>query len=183
MRRAVARANRRSAGSMSGRSRSSFTAAHIEQPACRITTPAGPRTFQEYLVRDGAAVGLTCVLTADRAVPGGRLAALARQRLVLPLPETLHPWVERNVIPYLQSIPVGFPGGQTTRLSAAGEIAHYLEGDDEPVIVADWPDDIAHFCSLRSTASVSVPSCFQTAKSTRLVVPPKRAARLTSVGV
>lgn len=37
------------------------------------------------LLRDGAAVGLTCVVTADRAVPGGRLAAVARQRLVLPL--------------------------------------------------------------------------------------------------
>ncbi|TFV81398.1 FtsK/SpoIIIE domain-containing protein, partial [Blastococcus sp. CT_GayMR16] len=39
------------------------------------------------LLRDGAAVGLTCVVTADRAVPGGRLAAAARQRLVLPLPD------------------------------------------------------------------------------------------------
>jgi DNA segregation ATPase FtsK/SpoIIIE, S-DNA-T family len=39
------------------------------------------------LLRDGAAVGLTCVVTADRAVPGGRLAAVARQRLVLPLPD------------------------------------------------------------------------------------------------
>ena len=39
------------------------------------------------LVRDGAAAGLTCVLTADRAVPGGRLAATADHRLVLPLPE------------------------------------------------------------------------------------------------
>jgi S-DNA-T family DNA segregation ATPase FtsK/SpoIIIE len=39
------------------------------------------------LMRDGAAVGLTCVATADRAVPGGRLAAVARQRLVLPLPD------------------------------------------------------------------------------------------------
>ena len=39
------------------------------------------------LIRDGAAVGLSCVLTADRAVPGGRLASVARQRLVLPLPE------------------------------------------------------------------------------------------------
>ncbi|MFP5371462.1 MAG: FtsK/SpoIIIE domain-containing protein [Actinomycetes bacterium] len=39
------------------------------------------------LVRDGAAVGLTCVLTSDRAVPGGRLAAVATQRLVLPLPD------------------------------------------------------------------------------------------------
>jgi S-DNA-T family DNA segregation ATPase FtsK/SpoIIIE len=39
------------------------------------------------LLRDGAAVGLTCVVTADRAVPGGRLAAAARHRLVLPLPD------------------------------------------------------------------------------------------------
>ncbi len=39
------------------------------------------------LVRDGAAVGVTCVLTADRALPGGRLAAAARVRLLLPLPD------------------------------------------------------------------------------------------------
>jgi S-DNA-T family DNA segregation ATPase FtsK/SpoIIIE len=39
------------------------------------------------LLRDGAGAGLTCVVTADRAVPGGRLAASARQRLVLPLPD------------------------------------------------------------------------------------------------
>jgi DNA segregation ATPase FtsK/SpoIIIE, S-DNA-T family len=32
-------------------------------------------------------VGVTCVVTADRAVPGGRLAAVARQRIVLPLPD------------------------------------------------------------------------------------------------
>jgi S-DNA-T family DNA segregation ATPase FtsK/SpoIIIE len=32
-------------------------------------------------------VGVTCVLTSDRAVPGGRLAAVAGQRLVLPLPD------------------------------------------------------------------------------------------------
>ncbi|SOD93646.1 FtsK/SpoIIIE domain-containing protein [Blastococcus haudaquaticus] len=39
------------------------------------------------LMRDGGAAGLTCVATADRAVPGGRLAAVAQQRLVLPLTE------------------------------------------------------------------------------------------------
>lgn len=39
------------------------------------------------LVRDGAAAGLTCLLTADRAVPGGRLAAAVGTRLVLPLPD------------------------------------------------------------------------------------------------
>ncbi|SDX48558.1 DNA segregation ATPase FtsK/SpoIIIE, S-DNA-T family [Modestobacter sp. DSM 44400] len=39
------------------------------------------------LVREGAAVGLTCVVTAERAVPGSRLAAAMRTRLVLPLPD------------------------------------------------------------------------------------------------
>ncbi|GAB3363707.1 FtsK/SpoIIIE domain-containing protein [Modestobacter lapidis] len=39
------------------------------------------------LVREGAAAGLTCVLSADRAVPGSRLAAAAATRLVLPLPD------------------------------------------------------------------------------------------------
>lgn len=39
------------------------------------------------LMRDGAAVGLTCIVTADRAVPGGRLAAVAHERMVLPLPD------------------------------------------------------------------------------------------------
>lgn len=36
------------------------------------------------LVRDGAAAGLTSVLTADRVLPGGRLAAAVGHRLVLP---------------------------------------------------------------------------------------------------
>jgi S-DNA-T family DNA segregation ATPase FtsK/SpoIIIE len=48
--------------------------------------PAGGSATLLRLIRDGAAVGLTCVLTADRAVPGGRLAAVADHRLVLPLP-------------------------------------------------------------------------------------------------
>jgi DNA segregation ATPase FtsK/SpoIIIE, S-DNA-T family len=39
------------------------------------------------LARDGAAAGLTCVLTTDRAAPGSRVAAVARERLVLPLPD------------------------------------------------------------------------------------------------
>lgn len=36
------------------------------------------------LVRDGAAVGLTAVLTADRVLPGSRLSAAVGHRLVLP---------------------------------------------------------------------------------------------------
>ncbi|MBA3676020.1 MAG: hypothetical protein H0W74_01280 [Sphingosinicella sp.] len=90
---------------------------------------------------------------------GGELISLAlvpeqgdeELYLVLPLPETLHPWVERHVVPYLDTIPAGFPGGRTTRISAAAEIAYYLQGDSNPMIVADWPDDIGYFCHLLVT--------------------------------
>jgi S-DNA-T family DNA segregation ATPase FtsK/SpoIIIE len=60
------------------------------EEVCTLLDEADPaRGSAQFLrlLRDGAAVGLTCVLTADRAVPGGRLAALAQQRLVLPLPD------------------------------------------------------------------------------------------------
>ena len=39
------------------------------------------------LLREGAAVGLTVALTAERAVPGSRLTAAVRTRVVLPLPD------------------------------------------------------------------------------------------------
>jgi S-DNA-T family DNA segregation ATPase FtsK/SpoIIIE len=57
---------------------------------CAVLDDADPaRGSAELLrlVRDGAAVGVTSVLTADRAVPGGRLAGVAQHRLVLPLPD------------------------------------------------------------------------------------------------
>jgi S-DNA-T family DNA segregation ATPase FtsK/SpoIIIE len=47
--------------------------------------PGGGSAAFLRLVRDGAAAGLTCLLTADRAVPGGRLASAVDRRLVLPL--------------------------------------------------------------------------------------------------
>jgi S-DNA-T family DNA segregation ATPase FtsK/SpoIIIE len=57
---------------------------------CTILDDADPGRGSAHflrLLRDGAAAGLTCILTADRAVPGGRLAAVAGQRLILPLPD------------------------------------------------------------------------------------------------
>ncbi|WP_167761724.1 FtsK/SpoIIIE domain-containing protein [Blastococcus sp. CT_GayMR19] len=57
---------------------------------CTVLDDADPGRGSAHLLRlarDGAAVGLTCILTADRAVPGGRLAAVAGRRLVLPLPD------------------------------------------------------------------------------------------------
>ncbi|MGY1857911.1 FtsK/SpoIIIE domain-containing protein [Modestobacter sp. SYSU DS0290] len=49
--------------------------------------PAGGAADLIRLCREGGAVGLTVAVTADRAVPGSRLAGAVRERLVLPLPD------------------------------------------------------------------------------------------------
>lgn len=69
----------------------------------------------------------------------------------LSLPEELHPWVSRHVVPYLNSVPESVQHEPVSRLKAAEGLVMYLAQDDEPVIVADWPDDIAYFCSLLIT--------------------------------
>ena len=67
-----------------------------------------------------------------------------------PLPDTLHPWVERNVVPYLRSVAAPMDH-EVSRKAAAAQLADYLAGDPDPLIVADWPEDIGHFCSLLTT--------------------------------
>lgn len=68
----------------------------------------------------------------------------------LPLPEKIHSWVEMNVIPYLRHVPPGIDN-EMSRAEAAACIARYLEGDPNPVIIADWPEDIALLCMLLLT--------------------------------
>ena len=68
----------------------------------------------------------------------------------LPLPATLHPWVELKVVPYLRHVPPGLDH-QLTRIHAAHHIEGYLKGDRDPEIIADWPDDLAYFCALMVT--------------------------------
>src|SRR3546814_20565916 len=88
---------------------------------------------------------------------GGELISLAlvpehgdqEYYAVLQLPDEIHPWVDRNVVPYLGSVPPGHHAEPVSRLSAAAEVATYLALEPEPVIVADWPDDIALFFALR----------------------------------
>ena len=73
----------------------------------------------------------------------------------------LDEWVERNVIPYLDTVPDALVSPRMSRADAARTLAHYLAGDPEPVIVADWPEDIALFNALLVTAPgimVEVPS-------------------------
>lgn len=71
--------------------------------------------------------------------------------VVLPLPEQVHPWVERNVLPYLASVPPGLDSSAVDPGIAASHLSAFLAADPEPVIVADWPDDIALFCYLLVT--------------------------------
>lgn len=68
----------------------------------------------------------------------------------LPLPDHVHSWVQQHVVPYLRHVPPGIDH-QLDRRQAAEHIAAYLEGDADAVIVADWPEDLAHFCALLVT--------------------------------
>ena len=89
---------------------------------------------------------------------GGALLSLAlvpddgdELYLTLQSPEPLLDWVERHVTPYLDSVPEQLSCPRLTRDDAAHALERYLGHDDEPVIVADWPEDIAHFCNLMVT--------------------------------
>lgn len=56
---------------------------------------------------------------------------------VLPLPKKIHPWVKKNVIPYLEQAPET-RGAFETRLIA------YLRRHEHEDIIADWPEDFVH---------------------------------------
>ena len=68
----------------------------------------------------------------------------------LPLPDELHPWVAQHVVPYLRFVPPGLDY-DLSRTEAAQHLEAYLAHDKDPLIVADWPDDLAHFCQLLLT--------------------------------
>ena len=72
----------------------------------------------------------------------------------------LEEWVDRHVVPYLDTVPDSFISPRMNRLDAARTVAHYLDGDPQPLIVADWPEDLALFNALLLTgpgAMVEVP--------------------------
>ena len=53
--------------------------------------------------------------------------------------DPVFPWVERNVVPYLDKVPLGLVSPRMTRRQAAEALAAYLSSDPEPELVADWP--------------------------------------------
>jgi hypothetical protein len=87
---------------------------------------------------------------------GGELISLALVRedglslyLVVPCltKGDADPWVADNVLPILWDVPKvkgEFCG--VNREAWAHRIADFMANDHDPVIVTDWPDDIAYFC-------------------------------------
>lgn len=69
--------------------------------------------------------------------------------VALPLPseDRIHPWVARHVVPYLYTVPRELDN-RLDRTAAAHDIARYLSNDPDPILIADWPEDIALFCRL-----------------------------------
>jgi hypothetical protein len=55
------------------------------------------------------------------------------------------------VVPYLGMVPEQLAWGPLTRADAADALERYLRHDEEAVIVADWPEDVAQFCNLMIT--------------------------------
>jgi hypothetical protein len=53
-------------------------------------------------------------------------------------------WVAENVLPVLQVTP-------RSRREVADRFAEYLIDDEDPLLVADWPEDIAHAARLLIT--------------------------------
>lgn len=67
--------------------------------------------------------------------------------VVIPHDGPWHPWVEKHVVPYLDSVPPMLLN-KLDRTAAAHDVAAYLANDPDAVIIADWPEDIALFCRL-----------------------------------
>jgi hypothetical protein len=65
--------------------------------------------------------------------------------------EALVGWVEQHVVPYLDSVPEQLSCPRLARPDAAHALERYLQGDEEPLIIADWPEDVAQFCNLMIT--------------------------------
>lgn len=69
---------------------------------------------------------------------------------------SVQPWVQENVVPYLDMVPDTMISPRLSGEDAARELSHWLMREHEAQldhspeieILADWPEDISHICSL-----------------------------------
>lgn len=61
---------------------------------------------------------------------------------------SVDPWVDRHVVPYLDTVPEQLKSPRLSRRAAGEALASWLQHDPEPRIVADWPEDLSQFAML-----------------------------------
>jgi len=61
------------------------------------------------------------------------------------------PWVERNVVPFLDMVPESLKSPRMAREEVAEALAQWLAHDEAPDIIADWPEDLAQLSMLLVT--------------------------------
>jgi hypothetical protein len=65
--------------------------------------------------------------------------------------EPIVDWVQKYVIPYLDTVPEPLSCPRLKPRDAAEAVERYLRHDDKAVIIADWPEDVAQLCNLMVT--------------------------------
>jgi hypothetical protein len=71
--------------------------------------------------------------------------------LTLRTDEPISDWVQKHVVPYIDMVPEPLSCPRLSRADAAQQLERYLLHDEDPLIVADWPEDVAQFCNLMIT--------------------------------
>lgn len=66
--------------------------------------------------------------------------------MIFEKPYKIDDWVAENVMPILQDVPPDIWIAHIDFNAAAPLIWRFMHGDESPIIHADWPDDIRHFC-------------------------------------
>lgn len=66
--------------------------------------------------------------------------------VILPRPANITDWVRENVMPILEAVPAGAKMKKLMHSQLGKAIEDFLKDDESPVIITDWPDDIAYFC-------------------------------------
>jgi hypothetical protein len=89
----------------------------------------------EYNGFGGALISLALVPEAEGAAPFYEALAC----------EQPTPWIAEHVLPVLRTAPI-------SRTLMAARFADYLGDDEDPLLVADWPEDIAHAAMLMVVA-------------------------------
>ena len=86
---------------------------------------------------------------------GGRLISLAlvpedggEELYVVIAGGAREEWVQRHVMPYLDTVPEPLRLPHLSRRDAAETVSQWLANDQEIEIVADWPEDLAQFSML-----------------------------------